>query len=92
VTSAELRLSVWTRHPGVLHRGAGLRGRHARFRRELEDRAALELDAEVEAEGEQRHDADDEDQAGDGVPDLLPSDEVERDLATVEATTDVTQA
>jgi hypothetical protein len=83
---------VFLDDPGALDRGAGVRGRDVRFAGELEDRAALELDAEVQPEGEQRHDADDQDEARDGVPGLLPPDEVEGDLAAMEAAADITQA
>src|SRR5262249_41346142 len=72
------------------HRAAHL-GDAGVARRELEDRAALEVDAEVEPEDQQRHHADREDQARDGVPQPLPAHEVERDLAPVQAAAEATE-
>ena len=52
--------------------------------RRLPHRPALEVDAEVELAGEQRHEPEDDDRAGDRDPELQPPDEVEVGLAVVE--------
>src|SRR5262249_4499607 len=59
--------------------------------RELEDRAALEVDAEVQPEDDQGDDADRQDHPGDGVPEPLAAHELDRDLAAVELAADVAQ-
>src|SRR6202040_1395794 len=71
----------------ALHLADGRRGR-----RELEDRPALEVDAEVQATDEHRHDADQQDGRGDRVPGPLPADEVVGNLAAVEPAADVAEA
>ena len=74
----------------LAHRGPHL-GDGGVAGRELEDRAALEVDAEVEPEDQQGHHTDREDQARDGVPQPLAAHEVERDLAPVQAAADATE-
>ncbi len=64
---------------------------HRRRGGELIDVAALEVDAEVQAAKDQRGDADHQDHAGDRVPQLLPSDEVEGDLAAVQPPADIAE-
>ena len=65
----------------------------ARVRRlDLEDRPALEVHAEVQPADQQRDDGDDQDAAGNRVPELLPADEIDRDVPAVQAAADVTEA
>src|SRR5262249_56310483 len=60
-------------------------------RRELVDRAALEIHAEVQPEHEDGDDADGQDCARDRVPEPLAGHELDRDLATVELAADTAE-
>src|SRR5206468_5751221 len=83
-------------HDGAVDAAVGDRVLYLAERRgrrgEGEDGPALEVDAEVEAADEQRHDADDQDAPGDRVPQALPADEVDRYLAAVELAAQIAQA
>ncbi len=86
---------------GVLHQGGGVvrdtvrRALHLRDRQagllHGVDRAALELDAQVQAH-RQADRGDQHDDAGDAVPELAAPDEVEADLALVEPVAQIGEA
>src|SRR5258708_34536673 len=90
VLPADLLDRERTAAAGVGDRVRDLR-RRGSGRLELVHRAALEVDAELQAEDQQRRDADHQDRAGDLVPELLPADEVERHLAAVQPAAGVTE-
>ena len=56
---------------------------------DAELRATAELDAEVEPAGEDADEGEDDEDAREGVPRLLPTDEVDRPLAGVEVVADL---